>query len=66
MYDIAPLFKSVIVLLPLDALEAMQHRLKTKGTGSEAECKAIFHLSIEILKRKWGCRLRWERTGTKV
>lgn len=55
MFDIAPAFRKVIFQLPVDALQEMRDYLKLHSSGSSAVNAAIFSISVEILKRKWGC-----------
>lgn len=55
MFDIAPAFREVISQLPVDALREMRDYLEAHQTGSAAAKAATFDISVEILKRKWGC-----------
>lgn len=57
MIDIVPMFRSAMRLMPLDALQEMRDHLETAPVATVAVEKAILDISIEILKRKWGCRL---------
>lgn len=65
--DIAPDFRKIITEFSDDRLEDMRRDFQnSKHSGKEAVKKIIFTLSVELLRRKWGGRLRWERTGTKI
>lgn len=56
MFDIAPIFKEALTHMPLDVLQEVRRNLETNGSGSESVKKAILMTSIEILRKKWGCR----------
>lgn len=65
--DIAPDFRKIITIVPDDVLKDMRRDFQnSKHSGKEAVKKIILVLSVELLRRKWGGRLRWERTGAKV
>ncbi len=64
--DIAPDFREIITVIPDAWLEDTRREFQSSGTGSKAMEAAILTLSVELLHRKWGGRLRWERTGTKA
>lgn len=55
MYDVAPIFEEALTHMPLDDLREIRHNFETKGSGSAAVKKAILSISVEILRRKWGC-----------
>lgn len=55
--DIVPEFRRIISKLPLVALEEMKRHFEEKSDTTERAIQlAVFDLSIEILKVKWGCR----------
>lgn len=55
MYDVAPIFEEALTHMPLDDLWEIRHNFETKGSGSATVKKAILSISVEILRRKWGC-----------
>lgn len=61
MYDLAPDFRKLISQLPVCSLREMRKHLSESGNGSEAIKKATLDLSVEILRRKWGCNMHDRR-----
>lgn len=55
MFDIAPYFRKVISEMPVCSLVSMGENLEESGNNSKAIKKVIIDLSLELLRRKWGC-----------
>ena len=65
--DIAPDFQRLIAKMPAAWLEDMRRNFQNSRCSShEAVKRVVLDLSIELLRRKWGCKVCWERTGIKV
>lgn len=51
--DVAPEFRRLLKKLPICALEKMKCNLEVKGSRDISVKRAIFDISVEILRRKW-------------